>query len=83
MIINQADITMMMLEGPMESETFDDVYNHSDRDSRAKWRNDTDKELKEMNVRRVRKKINKSEMPDGHLFVKSKWVFKIKQNGVF
>jgi hypothetical protein len=82
-IINQDELTMMMLEGPMEPGSSDEAYNHSDLDSRAIWRSNTDKELKETNVRRVWKKINKSEIPDGRRCVKSKWVFKIKRNGVF
>ena len=83
MILVQADIAMMMLEGPMEPVSSDEAYNHSDPDSRTKWRIAIDKELKEMNVRRVWKKISKSEMPVGRLCVKSKWVFHIKRNGVF
>jgi hypothetical protein len=45
MILDQADTTMMMLEGPIELESFDGVYNLSDLDSRTKWRSSMDKEF--------------------------------------
>jgi hypothetical protein len=83
MILDQADIAMMILEGPMEPGNFDEAYNHSDLDSRTKWRSAIDKEFKEMNVRLFWKKINQSEMSDGCRCVKSKWTFTIKRNGVF
>ena len=83
MILDQADIAMMMLEGPMEPVSFDEAFNHSELESRVKWRSAINKEFKEMDVRGVWKKISKSEMPAGRRCVKSKWVFKIKRNGVF
>jgi hypothetical protein len=83
MILDQADTAMMMLEGPMEPGNFDQAHNHSYLDSRTKWISVIEKEFKEMNMRGVQKKNKKSEMLDGRLFVKSKWVFKIKRNDVF
>jgi hypothetical protein len=65
-ILDQARIEMMMLEGPMEPGSFDEAFNHSDLDSRIKWRSAIDKKLKEMNLLGVWEKINISEMPDGH-----------------
>jgi hypothetical protein len=56
---------MMMLEFPMEPRIFDKAYNHSDLDSRIKWRSAIDKEFKEINARGFWKKIIKSEIPDG------------------
>jgi hypothetical protein len=38
MIIDQADIEMMIVESPMKPGSFDDSYNHSDLNSRTKWR---------------------------------------------
>jgi hypothetical protein len=83
MILDQADVTMMMLEGLMELGSFDEACNHSDLDSRRKWRGAIDKEFKEINVCGFWKKIRKSEMSDGCQCVKRKWMFKIKRNGVF
>jgi hypothetical protein len=56
-ILDQDDITMMMLEGYMEPESFDEVYNHSDIDSRTKLRSAIDKEFKKINVCRVWEKL--------------------------
>jgi hypothetical protein len=47
-ILYQSGIAMMMLEGPMEPGSFDGAYNHSDLDSKTKWRSAISKELKEM-----------------------------------
>jgi hypothetical protein len=82
MILDKDEITMMMLEGSMESGSFDEGYNHSDLDSRTKLRSVTDKEFEKMNVRRFWKKIRKYEIPDGLQCAKSKWLFKINRNGV-
>jgi hypothetical protein len=49
-ILYQADIAIMILEGPMEPGSFDEAFNHSDFDSRTKWRIAIDKEFKEINV---------------------------------
>jgi hypothetical protein len=43
MILYQAKIAMMTLEGPMEPGSFDEAYNHSVLDSRAKWKITIDK----------------------------------------
>jgi hypothetical protein len=83
MILDQVGIAMMMVEGPMEPGNFDEAYNHSDLDSKAKWRSTIDKEFKEMNLRGFRKNISKSEMPDGSQCAKGKWVIKIKRNSLF
>jgi hypothetical protein len=66
MILDQNDITIMMLEVPMEPGSFDEAYNHSDLDSRTKWRIAIDKEFKKINVRRVWKKIRESDILDGN-----------------
>jgi hypothetical protein len=34
--LDQFDITMMMIEDPMEPRSFDEAFNHSDLDSRTK-----------------------------------------------
>jgi hypothetical protein len=51
MILYQADITMIMLEGLMKPGSFDEAYSHSDLHSRYKWRSDMDKGFKLMNVK--------------------------------
>jgi hypothetical protein len=53
MILNQANISVMILKILLEPGIFDGAFNHSDLDSRTKWRSAIDKEFKEMNVRGV------------------------------
>jgi hypothetical protein len=55
-ILDLADITMMMLEVPMEPRNFDEAFNHSVLDSRTKWWSYTAKEFREMHVLGVWKK---------------------------
>ena len=82
-IVDPADTAFMMVEQPQEPGTFDEAFNHPEEDVRLIWREAIHKEFKEMNLRGVWKKVNKEEMPVGRRCVKSKWVFKVKRNGVF
>jgi hypothetical protein len=82
-ILDKADIAMMMLEGPIEQGSFDEPFNESDHDSRTKCRTSIDGEFKEINVRRAWKKIGKFEMTDGRRCIKSKRMFKIMRKCVF
>jgi hypothetical protein len=43
MILDQDDIAMMTLEVPMEPESFNETFNHSDLDSRTELRSTIDK----------------------------------------
>jgi hypothetical protein len=64
MILDQADITMMILKVPIESRSFDEVYNYSDLNSRTKCSSAINKEFNKANVSGGWKKISKSEMTD-------------------
>jgi hypothetical protein len=77
------DIAFLTVEQPKESGTFNEAFNHSEEDVRLTWREAILKEFKKMNLREVWKKVSKEEMPVGRRCVKSKWVVKVKQNGVF
>jgi hypothetical protein len=83
LIVDQADTAFMMVEQPKEPGTFNEAFNHSKEDVRLKWREVIHKEFKEMNLRRVWKKVNKEEMPVGRQCVKSKWVFKSSKTESF
>jgi hypothetical protein len=43
----------------------------------------TDKELKEMEKRGVWEIIDEKDIPINHQCIKSKWIFKVKRNGIF
>ena len=66
-----------------EPKTFDAAYNHEDPEQRDKWRAAIKKEFGDMIRRGVWKKFKRSDMPINRRCVKSKWVFKVKRNGVF
>jgi hypothetical protein len=42
-ILHKSDISIMMLEGPMEPGSLDEAYNHSDLVSTTKWRSSNNK----------------------------------------
>jgi uncharacterized protein YktB (UPF0637 family) len=55
-----------------EPVTFKQAWDHSDEKKREKWREAINKEFKDMNDRKVFRKVKKSEMPPGRCCVKSK-----------
>jgi hypothetical protein len=64
-------------------KTLAEACNHPNTNDRMKWREAISKEFNDMSAKGVWKKIQKSEMPNGRNFIKSKWIFKIKRNGVY
>ena len=67
----------------VEPTTFQESWNHPDPIQREKWRTDIRKEFHDINHRQVWRDIKRSEMPPDRRCVKTKWVFKINQNGIF
>jgi len=66
-----------------EPTTFREAWDHPDPIQRKKWREALHKEFRDMINRGVWRNIKKTQVPKGRRCVKSKWVFKIKRNGVF
>ena len=83
LIVEKADVALNAVELVEEPKTFEEAYYHPDSDLKMKWQEAISKEFEEMSAKRVWKKIRKSELPNGRTCIKSKWVFKIKRNGVF
>jgi hypothetical protein len=67
----------------IEPKTFKEAWNHPDPMQRVKWREAIRKEFRDMVKRKVWRRVKKSSIPSNRRCVKSKWVFKIKRNGVF
>ena len=67
----------------IEPKTFKEAWNHPDPMQRAKWREAIRKEFRDMIKRKVWRRVKKSSIPNNRRCVKSKWVFKVKRNGVF
>jgi Reverse transcriptase (RNA-dependent DNA polymerase) len=67
----------------LEPASFNDAWNHPDPKNCELWRIAINKELGEMENKKVWEIINKEDVPDGRRTMKCKWIFKIKRNGVF
>ena len=66
-----------------EPTKFKDAWDHEDPKQREKWRDAINKELNDMKNRNVWTLIPRTQIPRDRRCVKSKWVFKVKRNGVF
>jgi hypothetical protein len=66
-----------------EPKKYYEAWDHPETYQREKWRDAIRKEFRDMETRKVWKKIKRRDMPRGRRCVKNKWVFKIKRNGVF
>jgi len=67
----------------LKPTTFNNTYNHKDAEQHAKWHATTRKKFKDMDNCGVWCKVKQSTIPRGCCCIKSKWVFKIKRDGVF
>jgi hypothetical protein len=64
-------------------ETFQQAYNHPDEKIRTKWREGIKKEFHDMIKQGVWRNMKRNDVPSGRQCVKNRWVFEIKQNGIF
>jgi hypothetical protein len=83
LILDRANLALNVSGKPKEPGSFDEAYNNPNLEERAKWREDIQRELKEMEDEGVYKKIEKSELPSNRGCVKNKWIFKVKRNGIY
>jgi Reverse transcriptase (RNA-dependent DNA polymerase) len=75
---------LSMLEGSMdEPRFFNEAWNHSDNNERESWRQAIEKELLDMEKKKVWEIIDKSSVPKERSLIGNKWVFKQKKNGVY
>jgi hypothetical protein len=66
----------------VEPEKFDQAWNHENVNQRIAWRDAIKKELHDMEQIGVFTKTTRGKIPPGRRCVKSKWVFKMKRNGI-
>jgi hypothetical protein len=66
-----------------EPTNFNEAYNYLEPDSRVKWRVAICKEFEDMKNKGEWGVIPKKNISEGRRCVKTKWVFKIKRNGIF
>jgi Reverse transcriptase (RNA-dependent DNA polymerase) len=63
--------------------TFDNAWNHPNSKDCELWRAAINKELGDMNNKKVKEVINEEDVHEGRRTIKCKWTFKIKWNGIF
>src|SRR6056300_736434 len=66
---------------PETPKSFRSAWDNEDPKERELWREAIRKEFKDMNTRKVWRKIKKRDIPEGRRCVKHKWVFNIKRDG--
>jgi Reverse transcriptase (RNA-dependent DNA polymerase) len=71
------------LASELDPTSFNDAWNHTDPKNRELWEIAMNKELGEMENKKVWEIINKKDVQDGRRTLKCKWIFKIKRNGAF
>jgi hypothetical protein len=62
----------------LETITFDDEWNHPNSKVLEFWRAAMNKELGDINTKKVWEVINKEDIPEGRSTNKCKWIFRIK-----
>jgi hypothetical protein len=67
----------------VEPKSYNEAWNHQESKQQVKWRKAIAKEFNDMVTRKVWKKMKRQDIPSGRRCVKTKWVMKIKRNGVF
>ena len=82
-LIDLAMVTTDTMLVPEEPMTFAKAWNHPNTNSHAKWQEALCKEFVDMNKQQVWLKTSETLMPPNQWYVKNKWVFKIKHNGVY
>ena len=64
--------------------TFQEAWNHPEKDERKKWREAIRKEFRDMIYhRKVWRNVKKKDIPNDRRLIGCKWVFKKKGNGVY
>jgi Reverse transcriptase (RNA-dependent DNA polymerase) len=83
LVVESANFAFHSLDLVEEPKTFAEAYNSHNLNDKIKWRQAISKEFDDMSAKGVWKIIQKSDMPNGRNCIKSKWIFKIKRNGVY
>ena len=63
--------------------SFDQAWNHEDKEERMSWQDAIKKEFGDMIERGVWKHTHKKDVPKDRRLIGNKWVFKKKRNGVY
>ena len=78
--MDQASIALFNISSSeLEPTTFDDAWNHPNSKDSELWRAAINKELGDMDSKKVWEIINKEDVPEGRRTIKCKWIFKISK----
>jgi Reverse transcriptase (RNA-dependent DNA polymerase) len=83
LVVESANFVFNSLDLVEEPKTFAEAFNNPNTKDKIKWREAISKEFDDMSAEGVWKIIQKSDMPNGQNCITSKWIFKIKRNGVY
>jgi hypothetical protein len=82
--LDQANIAQFNISSSeTEPATFEEAWNHPNLNNRELWRAAINKELGDMDAKKVWEIIDKEDVPEGRRTIKCKWIFRIKRNGSF
>jgi hypothetical protein len=62
--------------------TYEEAINSEQKEEQIKWKNAINKDVKEMVKRGVWKIIDEKNIPINCRYIKIKWIFKVKRNGI-
>jgi hypothetical protein len=83
-LLDQANIALFNISSSeIEPTTFDEAWNHPNAKDRELWRAAINKELGDMDDKKVWEIIDKEDVPEGRRTIKCKWIFKIIRNDIF
>jgi hypothetical protein len=82
-LLGYANIALFTGKIIEEPTTFEDAWNCEDPTDREKWRNAIKKEFDDMEDKKVWDIISKEDVPGERRYIKCRWIFKVKRNGIF
>jgi hypothetical protein len=83
MILVQFNLALFSTVMIKEPTTNEEAINCEQKEDQIKWKSAINKELKEMEKRGVWKIIDEKDIPINRWYIKNKWIFKVKKNGIF
>jgi hypothetical protein len=82
-MLEGTDVSFFLADNSGEPTKFHEAYNHPEPDLRVKLRKVICKDFEDMKNKGLWELIPKEKTSERRICVKSKWLFKIKRNGIF
>ena len=81
--IQETCLISAVTSGPTEPKTFQEAWHYPIEKERDNWRAAIRKEIRSMIERGVWRKTDRKKIPSNRILIGSKWVFKIKRDGIY